>query len=83
MTTQEPLPSAENEEGLTRDPVDMADACLATWSTPSELQERHERGKHDRCPATWCEVAAAYAQADEQCKRPAESSVLPPGEGDA
>lgn len=75
--------SAEKDAGLTRDPVDMADACLAAWSTPSELQERHERGKHDRCPATWCEVAAAYRRADEQCKRPVESSVTPPERGGA
>ena len=75
--------SAEKDAGLERDPVDMVDACLATWSTPGELQMWHERGDHNRCPATWCEVAAAYAQADEQCKRPRESTVTPPVGGDA
>jgi hypothetical protein len=74
------MTTAENDAGLTRDPQDMADACLATWSTPYELQMRHERGDHEHCAPTWCEFAATYAQADEQCKRPRESSVLPPGE---
>jgi hypothetical protein len=70
-------PSAESDAGLERDPVDMADACLASWLTPGELQMRHERGRHEHCPPTWCEIAAAYAQADEQCKRPRAISAPP------
>lgn len=58
---------------------DMADASLATWLTPTELQMRHERGDHEHCPPTWCEVAAIYKQADDQCRRPRESGISPPG----
>jgi hypothetical protein len=82
VNTRDERFTAENDAGLTRDPQDMADACLATWSTPYELQMRHERGDHEHCAPTWCEFAATYAQADEQCKRPRESSVLPPEKGD-
>ena len=64
---------------LSRDPEDMADAVLASWLTPGELQMRHERGDHEHCPPTWCEVAAIYKQADDQCRRPHESSVTPSG----
>ena len=67
---------AERDVRLERDPDDLADACLAVWLTPGELQMRHEHGEHDLCPRTWCEVAAVYAQADEQCRRPRESSAL-------